>query len=414
MNKKYLHYKQQSSNKDLELKKKDIEIERLNKTQKTNEVQEDNRKPKKAIRRLNNSNPPQCGPPQCGLPQNNQNNEENPPQCGPSQCGLQQHRTEVASQSESDTGPEENTSSGYGLNSRLTPIGTPKRSQGSQERKKYNQDESLGSQRRKNYSQKNSSASENESTKRKGEQFKIPKVPLSSHKNRKDRDIEDRNRQIAELKKQLKLQEEEIQRSSNIDRKVNEEFENMTPAKARVIEQAIRDFNANTRILQAEKHYSKGSDITPKVVNYLNVGHPTFTTLDLQWTEKSDWYDLPRDPTQITNPNEDLEILWMARVEPYIYPEGNTKWAVSYGAIYTELVAWYDLEKVKKFFGNWTMPSKSRWANLQVWRKTAMLESFKAKRGSRDTSRNRESESRGARGYSRGSQNSGNRGSGSG
>ena len=76
-------------------------------------------------------------------------------------------------------------------------------------------------------------------------------------------------------------------------------------------------------------------------------------------------------------------------MEPYIDPEGNTKWAVSYG-LYTELVVWYDLEEVKQFFSNRTMPSKSRWANLQVWRKYAMLEPFKAKKGSRDPSKNRE------------------------
>ena len=134
INKKYLHYKQQSSNQDLELKKKDIEIERLNKTQKTSEELEENRTPKKAVRRLNNSNPPQCGPPQCGLLQNN---DENPPQCGPPQCGKQQtFRTE----SEPETGPEDNIPSGYGLNSGLTPIGTPKRSQGSQGKRTHSQD----------------------------------------------------------------------------------------------------------------------------------------------------------------------------------------------------------------------------------------------------------------------------------
>ena len=95
----------------------------------------------------------------------------------------------------------------------------------------------------------------------------------------------------------------------------------MTPAQARVINEAIREFNSNTKILQTEKHYPTGDRVEhsnqDKVVDYLHIDHPTFTTLQLQWIEKGDWYDLPRDPTQITNPNEDLQKWWMARVEPY-------------------------------------------------------------------------------------------------
>ena len=119
---------------------------------------------------------------------------------------------------------------------------------------------------------------------------------------------------------------------------MDEEYENMTPAQVKVIEQAVREFHSDTRVLQAEKHYPKGSDISPKVVNYLHKDHPYFTTLNFHWTEKGNWYDLPRDPTQIIDPNEDLGKGWMAMVDPYVDPEGNTKWAVSYRTRYTELV----------------------------------------------------------------------------
>ena len=115
-----------------------------------------------------------------------------------------------------------------------------------------------------------------------------------------------------------------------------------------------------------------------------------------------------------TRPNEDLEKWWIARVEPYVDPEGKTNWAVSYGSRYTELVVWYHLEEVKNFFSKWTMPSKSRWTNVDEWNKFAKLEPFKPKIGSRDSRRNRTNGSRGSKCYNRGSQYSGNRGSGRG
>ena len=80
---------------------------------------------------------------------------------------------------------------------------------------------------------------------------------------------------------------------------------------------------------------------------------------------------------------------------------------MSYGTRYTELVVWYHLEEVKNFFSKWTMPSKSRWANVDEWNKFAKLEPFKPKIGSRDSSRNRTNGSRGSRGHNRGSQYTG-------
>ena len=62
---KYLSLKKSSSEKDLEIKKKDMEIARY-KSQKPKDTPEEERTPKKAVRRNPQANPPQCGPPQCG------------------------------------------------------------------------------------------------------------------------------------------------------------------------------------------------------------------------------------------------------------------------------------------------------------------------------------------------------------
>ena len=155
--KKYLSLKQLSSNKDLELKKKDIEIGKFSKSQNSKETPEENRTPKKAVRRTTDPNPPQCGPPQCGLPKNK---EENPPQCGPPQCGIQEN------ENESDTGSEGNIPSGYGLNTGFTPVGTPTREQKSQGRSKPSLDGNSEHKEDSYYSLENSSASEAESSKR--------------------------------------------------------------------------------------------------------------------------------------------------------------------------------------------------------------------------------------------------------
>ena len=99
----------------------------------------------------------------------------------------------------------------------------------------------------------------------------------------------------------------------------------MTPAQRKIIDQAAREFHSSTRVLQPEKHYPEGHDIKLKVVKFLHIDHPYFSTLDLHWTESEDQYDFPRKPDQFTRPNEDLEKWWIARVEPYVDPEGKTK-----------------------------------------------------------------------------------------
>ena len=127
--------------------------------------------------------------------------------------------------------------------------------------------------------------------------------------------------------------------------------------------------------------------------------------------------DFPREPGQIVKQDEDLEKFNMARVEPYITPEGEKKWAIAYGIRPSELNVWYHLEEVKNFFTNWSMPTKPRWKNVQQWRKSDRAEPFKQKTGldSRDNSRSRNrnrSSSRRRRSRDRGSYGSRNRSSG--
>ena len=78
IHKRYTHYKQLNGDKDVDIKKKDLEIEKLSKpkpkkSKKPNESSEEGSKsrtnsPQRSVRRRT-SNPPLSGPPQCGLPQ---------------------------------------------------------------------------------------------------------------------------------------------------------------------------------------------------------------------------------------------------------------------------------------------------------------------------------------------------------
>ena len=141
----------------------------------------------------------------------------------------------------------------------------------------------------------------------------------------------------------------------------------MTKAQADVIDEAVREFNANTKVLQIEKHYSTGDRFQDKAVDYLHIDHHTFTTLKLEWSLKGDWCDIPREPSLKKGPNEDLHKYWIARIEPYIDASGKTKWAASYGTSYTELTIWYDLEEIRAFFKHWSISTTPRWANIKVW-----------------------------------------------
>ena len=97
----------------------------------------------------------------------------------------------------------------------------------------------------------------------------------------------------------------------------------MTKAQAEVIEEAVRESNKNTKVLQIENHYPIGNRYhhfhQGKVVDYLHRDHPRFTTLSLQWSHKGEWCGLPKDPNAKIGPEEDVHNYLDARLEPYIH-----------------------------------------------------------------------------------------------
>merc|ERR1711895_89714 len=57
-------------------------------------------------------------------------------------------------------------------------------------------------------------------------------------------------------------------------------------------------------------------------------GHPKPTPLDLDWSHRGDWQEMPEDPSQ----EEPTKINYrVARVEPYIDIDGQIKKALCYG-----------------------------------------------------------------------------------
>ena len=194
-------------------------------------------------------NPPLSGSPQSGLPLCR---AKNPPPSGPPQSGT------VSTTEEITEYPQ-----GYGLNSVLTPPRTPNRAAAN-----------------------HSSASESEGgPKRDKGGFTIPRVPKASHKSRKDLVVEEKDKKIADLEKQIQTQKEEHKRSRSVEAAKKKEDKDMTKAQAKRIEEAIKEYNESTKILQKENHYSSGDRYhhchQGKVVDYLPTGHPKFTTLDL-------------------------------------------------------------------------------------------------------------------------------------
>ena len=137
LHRKCLGYRKASSEKDLEIKKKDLEIERL-KAQKIKETPKEERVKKVATRSILPVNPPQSGPPQSGML------SLNPPQSGLPQSSP----IDIDIEENLDTGKDENINrdidietekdpesetgsakiySGWATNSGLTPCVTPKR-----------------------------------------------------------------------------------------------------------------------------------------------------------------------------------------------------------------------------------------------------------------------------------------------
>ena len=106
----------------------------------------------------------------------------------------------------------------------------------------------------------------------------------------------------------------------------------MTAAQKEAIEKASKAHNEVA--LQAERHYQGGSryvHANPKCVrSNLPEGHPTFTTLDLEWSRSGKWIAIPKK-RDTENKGEEVHNYNLARLEPYIDREGVEHKAVCYG-----------------------------------------------------------------------------------
>ena len=97
-------------------------------------------------------------------------------------------------------------------------------------------------------------------------------------------------------------------------------------------------------------------------------GHPRPTLLNLKWSHRGEWFEMPEDPSQ----EEPTKMSYRAaRVEVYIDTDGIKKKALSYGEEKDQLTVWYDLEEVLNTFSRWKMPTPSNFFNNQKFIRTA-------------------------------------------
>ena len=179
--------------------------------------------------------------------------------------------------------------------------------------------------------------------------------------------LKDRKREIDELKKRKPRS-----RSPETDK----ESTKLTTAQKEIIEKATKAYRET--ILQAERHYTVGSrseHAHPRCVRTnLAEGHPTFTTLDLEWTRSGEWIAAPKKKEAHNKKGEEIHNFHIARLEPYIDREGRKHKALSYGTDSTTLMVWYDWEEIKEFFNLWNPPETPKWVNLKIWSDSARIE----------------------------------------
>ena len=179
--------------------------------------------------------------------------------------------------------------------------------------------------------------------------------------------LKDNKREIEELKKRKPRS-----RNSETDREDTE----LTTAQKEAIERATKAHNEIA--LQAERHYTGGSRYEhahPRCVRTnLPEGHPTFTTLDLEWTRSGEWIAVPRRRETQNKEDEEVYNYKVARLEPFVDREGKEHKALCYGTDSTTLMVWYSWEEIKDFFSLWTPPKTPIWVNLKAWSDSARYE----------------------------------------
>ena len=110
----------------------------------------------------------------------------------------------------------------------------------------------------------------------------------------KNRLIEEMRQTLSKNKEMIEDLKKKVSRSSSPETaKVNR---NLTEAQIEKIENANKEYKEV--ILQVEKHYDKGDrqeHAHQKCVRKnLEQGHPSFTTLDLEWSMTGHWERVPK------------------------------------------------------------------------------------------------------------------------
>ena len=111
-------------------------------------------------------------------------------------------------------------------------------------------------------------------------------------------------------------------------------------------------------MVQLKKEYDT-APVMPEEIEKIR-GHPRPTLLNLRWTHRGEWQELPEDPSQEESTKWNYRA---ARVETYIDIDGQKKKALSYGEEQDQLTVWYNLEDVLNTFSKWKMPTPSNFFN---------------------------------------------------
>ena len=116
--------------------------------------------------------------------------------------------------------------------------------------------------------------------------FKIPRVPSKTptpkKKSEHEKELFDKDKLIENLRKQLDEQ------------KKIEELRNAKKELTQAQKKAIDEASSRGMELQPENHFPKTYVIWHKVVPYLDMHHPIYSTLDLYWTGEGKWLDVPK------------------------------------------------------------------------------------------------------------------------
>ena len=121
--------------------------------------------------------------------------------------------------------------------------------------------------------------------------FKIPRVPSKTptpkKKSEHEKELFDKDKLIENLRKQLDEQKkiEELRKA----------MKELTQAQKKAIDEA----SSRGLELQPENHFPVNFQIWHKVVPYLDRLHPMYSTLNLHWTGKGGWLDIPKEHGQI-------------------------------------------------------------------------------------------------------------------